>query len=148
MQAGKDYSEKEKQLEHIGCAVILQNDKGEILLGRRKNAYKAGYYGLPGGRVNGVEKAIEAARREILEETGVKVNNLEYIGAVKEWQNTHHFIHFIYHSSDWKGQVRLMEPNKCASWSWYNLNKLPKPILPGHLAGIKLLKNKKALVEI
>jgi 8-oxo-dGTP diphosphatase len=50
--------------------VICVRD-GEVLLVRRGTQPRLGEWSLPGGRIEYGEKAIEAAKRELLEETGV-----------------------------------------------------------------------------
>jgi ADP-ribose pyrophosphatase YjhB (NUDIX family) len=35
----------------IGTCAIITNSQNQVLLGKRKNSYKAGMYGLPGGRI-------------------------------------------------------------------------------------------------
>ncbi len=137
-----------KHQENIGCAVIVNNDQGKILLGKRKNAYKSGLYGLPGGRIEGKEKALMAAKRELWEETRLKAQSLKYVGVVKEWQDGYTFIHFIYLCTQWEGEIKLTEPEKCQSWTWFALNNLPKGILPGHLQGIEFLQNKQNISDI
>ncbi len=134
--------------ENIGCVVIVRNNKGQVLLGKRKNAYGSGLYGLPGGRINRDEKAVVASKRELFEETGLKAIELNYTGVVKEWQDSYNFIHFIYECSDWDGDVQLMEPEKCEGWEWFDLDKLPKDILLGHLQGLRLLENDERIMDI
>jgi len=58
-----------------GCPIIIQNSKGEILLGKRekKHILFPDYWGLPGGMVEYGEHLTEAAKREIREELGVKI---------------------------------------------------------------------------
>jgi 8-oxo-dGTP diphosphatase len=130
---------KRNHQENIGCAVIVKNNQGQVLLGKRKNAYRSSLYGFPGGRIDKDEKALAASKRELLEETGLKANNLKYVGVVKEWQDSYNFIHFIYLCTEWKGDLKLMEPDKCEDWEWFSLDSLPQDILPGHLQGIRLL---------
>lgn len=134
--------------ENIGCAIIVKNQQGNILLGKRKNAYRSGMHGVPGGRIDRDEKALDAAKRELFEETTLKAKSLDYIGVVKEWQESYTFIHFIYLCTDWDGDVQLAEPDKCESWEWFDLNELPKGILPGHMQGIELLKNGHGMSDV
>ncbi len=128
----------------IGTAIIIINQNQQILLGKRLNSFKAGSYGLPGGRIELGEKLLNCAKRELREETGLESKSLKYLAVIEEWQKekNHNFVHFIYVCSDWSGKLQLLEPNKCESWKWFDLNKLPKNILQGHLAGIEILKNK------
>ncbi len=129
----------EEQLEHIGvCVIVLDPQTNKILLGERVNAYKAGYFGLPGGRIEMKETAQDAAVREVVEETGLQVDNLDYIGVVREFQDTYNFIHFGMATSSYKGVVTNPESHKCKGWEWYSLDTLPEKILPGHRAIIDM----------
>lgn len=132
----------ESTLEHIGCCVILQNDQSQILLGKRKNSYKSGYFGIPGGRVEKQETLADCATRELMEEVGIKPVSLEYLGVVKEWQDDHNFIHFVFVCTKWDGEIKLMEPDKSEAWEWYDIDNLPGKIIPGHEQGIDLLINR------
>lgn len=127
--------------EHLGCTVIVLSDK-KVLLGKRVNSYKSGHFGCPGGRLELTEPLIECAKRELLEETGIKATKIEYVGAVRELQDGYNFIHFTFVCSKWIGNIRAMEPNKCESWDFYSVETLPEPILPAHLVGIDLTKNR------
>jgi len=64
-------------------AVIFRKTKGdhELLLIKRKNDPFKGKWALPGGFVDEGEDLIVAAQRELLEETGLKVTQLEQLGA-------------------------------------------------------------------
>ncbi len=52
-----------------------------VLLIERGNEPYKGYWAFPGGFLNIDEDAPEGARRELLEETGLKVSNIEQLGA-------------------------------------------------------------------
>lgn len=64
---------------HVSLKAILKNDKGEVLiLGGDPNYTFAGYYDLPGGRIDVSEfntPLLDILRREIKEE--VRLDNLE-----------------------------------------------------------------------
>lgn len=53
--------------------VIIENQKGEILLVRRAVAPKKGFWDLPGGFININEDLEQSVKREIKEELGVEV---------------------------------------------------------------------------
>jgi len=97
-------------------------------------------YGLPGGRLEEKEQLVVCASREVEEETSIKTRSLEYIGVIKEAQEKGDFVHFVFSCSNYDGIPVLTEPNKCEGWNWYSLDKLPENILPGHRAGIEILK--------
>jgi len=133
--------------QHIGTCALLLNSQGLVLLGKRKNSYKSGYYGLPGGRVEVGESLESAIKREILEETGVEVDHCKYVGVVRETQDGYDFIHFVYVVKNVGYQPKLMEPEKCEGWNWVEIDNLGK-ILPGHKAAVEMYLNNKTIVDL
>ena len=59
-------------------AVLLFNEKGELLLTRRAVEPHVGKLDLPGGFIDPMETAEQAAVREIQEELGIHVHSLRY----------------------------------------------------------------------
>ncbi|MFX3625156.1 MAG: NUDIX hydrolase [Ectobacillus sp.] len=59
----------------VGSVVIIVDEKDRILLQQRKEPY--GKWGLPGGLMELGESPEDTARREVLEETGICVNELK-----------------------------------------------------------------------
>lgn len=78
-------------------AVILELPSGEIILTKRKNEPKAGFYDLPGGFVDLGESAEDAAIRELQEELGIQVNNLRFIAS---FPNEYIFRGITYYTTD------------------------------------------------
>ncbi|OJU36274.1 MAG: DNA mismatch repair protein MutT [Bacteroidales bacterium 45-6] len=60
-------------------AVIIKNEKNEILVATRAHEPAKGTFDLPGGFIDMDETAEEAAAREILEETGLSVIETKYL---------------------------------------------------------------------
>lgn len=137
-----------KNSQPIGVCALLLNNKGQVLLGKRKNSYKAGYYGLPGGRIELNEHIIAAIKREVEEETSLQINNFEYLGVVRENQGDYDFIHFVYVARNVKQQPRLCEPEKCEGWEWFNLDRIDSLVLPGHRAAIKIFNESAPIADI
>ncbi len=54
----------------LGASAAIFRD-GAVLLGERGKGALAGYWSLPGGHVEPGERAADAARREVAEETGI-----------------------------------------------------------------------------
>jgi 8-oxo-dGTP diphosphatase len=58
----------------LGVAVLVTDEHGRLLLGRRGQEPNYGTWVIPGGGVEGGESWCAAARRELLEETGLLVH--------------------------------------------------------------------------
>lgn len=58
-------------------AVVIHED--QVLLVRRRNEPDAGLWGFPGGHVDAGETALDAAARELREETGVAAKPERYL---------------------------------------------------------------------
>lgn len=131
----------------IRACVLILNSQGQVLLGKRKNSYKAGYYGLPGGRIDVNEPIATAIQREVKEETGLVLTDFEYVGVVRENQGDYDFIHFIYVVKNVAQEPQLMEPDKCEGWEWLD-EFSGNNILPGHKAALDLYTQKLTIADL
>ncbi len=61
----------------VGCGLLLENEKGELLLQRRSDN---GEWCIPGGALEPYETYVEAVKREVREEVGINVLNPELFG--------------------------------------------------------------------
>lgn len=112
----------------VGVGVLILKD-GKVLLGKRKNSHGDGEYAAPGGHLEYREGFEECARREIAEECGVEVDNIQFqiLTNIDTWKPKH-YVH-IGLTADWvSGEPQVLEPDKCESWDWYTLDNLPGPI--------------------
>lgn len=66
----------------VDCVVF--DDRDRLLLIRRRNPPFAGRFALPGGFVDYGETTEAAARRELLEETGLTAKDLRLIGVYSD----------------------------------------------------------------
>lgn len=69
-------------------SAILENEKGQILLARRKYPPKKGYWNLPGGFIDIGENAENATLRELKEELDLTLTSLHYIVS---WPGSYHY---------------------------------------------------------
>ncbi len=99
--------------------------RGDQLLLVRKGEWATGRYGLVAGFVEFGESLEEAMAREALEETGLIITNIRYLGS-QSWPFPSQLMcGFV---ADYaSGEIELRDQELCAA-DWYTLNQLP--ILP------------------
>ncbi len=102
--------------------VIVYRDDGRILLVRGR--FSRQKWALPGGGVNRNESYEQAAVRETLEEIGLKIHNLRYLGKANSHESYAKFsvrVFAAYASNcDIKCNFEIMEAR------WLNMNYLPE----------------------
>jgi len=126
----------------VGSVVLVIDKKnGKLLLGERINCFASGTYGIPGGRVHTGEKLLEAAKRELREETSLEALNIKFVGVVRDIYSAHTFIHFVFVCTSYKGEIKTMEEDKCLGWKWFSFNKLPMNTFPAHKKALDIYLN-------
>lgn len=133
---------QDSQPQPIGTCLVVVNSNNQVLLGKRKNSYKAGFWGLPGGRIELGESIYLAASRELTEETGLEAGELFQLAVIRDHQTDYDFIHFAYGCNDFTGLVELREPDKCEQWLWFDWDDLPEKILRGHRIALEIYRDR------
>lgn len=113
----------------VGLGVIVIKD-GKVLLGKRKNAHGEGTWCFPGGHLEFGESWEACARREVAEEAGINIKDLKFLTATNDIfeQEEKHYITIIMISQYDSGEVKIMEPEKCEGWEWFDWEALPSPL--------------------
>lgn len=122
----------EQQKPLVGVALIVMKlAEKEVLLGKRKGAHGAGTWNFPGGKLE-YETIKERAIIELAEETGLSDKNVRLIDE-QTWRVTEDFfregLHYITHylrGEHVSGIPRVIEPDKCGEWKWYQWQNLPR----------------------
>lgn len=111
--------------------ILIEDGKGELLVTlRHKNRPEGGVYGLVGGGIEKSETKLEAAVREVFEETKLIVNpsQLEFLKTYdKEWQSTGFDIKFDLFRLRLNVQPKIfIKPDEATSYLWESPKKLYK----------------------
>ena len=122
-----------RPLLQCGASVILENDRGEILLERRSDD---GTWCYPGGSVELFESTEDAARRELLEETGLTAGALALFGVFSGEACRHVYpngdevsnVDIVYLCRAWTG-VPTAQAGEVAELRFFPVDALPKPLL-------------------
>lgn len=133
------------KVARAGIGIILLKD-GKVLLGKRNDdpekasteLHTEGMWTCPGGKLDFGEKLGKAAKREVLEETGIKINKLKLVSVTDEIVPDAHFVTLGFFSEEFEGEPKLMEPEEIVKWKWFPINELPEPI---NSASFKLINN-------
>ena len=103
--------------------VIVQNNNGQVLV--IKNYFSRQQWALPGGGIKRGESFEQAARREVLEELGVEIGHLRYVGRVKTYEAYRPFMVRVY-----SGVIEKEAEPRCnfeiMDWRWMRSEDLPK----------------------
>ena len=108
--------------------VLTASSPREVLLIQRKKEPFAKTWALPGGFVNEGETLEQAARRELMEETGVELQDIEQLLANADpgrdprgWTVTVAFLAIVN-----KQDVKPQAGDDAKVVKWFKTNKLPK----------------------
>ena len=122
-----------KTFQMCGTSVIIYKDK-KVLLQQRKDNKCWGYHG---GRVELGEIVEEAAKRELLEETGLVALSLDLFG-VFSGPELHHIypdgnevdiIDIVFLCNDFTGTIKRQK-SEVLDLQWFDIDKIPENISP------------------
>lgn len=128
----------------VGVGAMIFKD-GKVLVGKRMNSGHANdEYCFPGGHLEYMESLEDCAKRETLEEAGIKIKNLRFNFVANQLQYLpKHFVNISF-IADWEsGEAKVMEPDKFESWDWYDIESIPEPLYVMSKFGIESYKNGK-----
>ncbi len=127
MQKGIDYT-------GITVSFALHDGAGNYVMHRRSQNCRdeQGVWDFGGGSLKFDESLEECLQREVMEEYGASVSEVEFMGH-KEMFREHagaktHWIRFAYRARVDRDQVKNNEPEKLEEVGWYTLDSLPEPL--------------------
>jgi len=116
----------EQNKPKVGIGVMIFKE-GKVLIGKRKGSHGEGEYAFPGGHLEYMESFADCARREVAEECGIKIKNIhfQFLANLIDYAPKH-YAH-IGLRADWEaGEPKVLEPERCESWDWHEIDKLPQ----------------------
>ena len=127
----------------LGCGLAILRE-GKLLLYRRLRAPEAGSWNIVGGKVDHMERAIDSARREAEEESGLRIGSVDFLCISEQIieDERQHWLSLIYVTEDFAGEARVMEPEKLPEFGWFALDDLPSPLSRFAAHAVKALRER------
>ena len=110
----------------VGVACFVWRD-GKFLMGQRKGSHGDSTWSVPGGHLEPGESWEECARREIREETGMEITNIQFFCITNDLfsKDGKHYVS-IWMKADWDSkEPQILEPTKFIEQTWTNFHNLP-----------------------
>ena len=125
---------------------MIYNDNNEVVVQDRTRTFKG--IGFPGGHIEEGESIVDSTIREVFEETGLIVSNLELAG-IKNWYEENkkqRYMIFMYKSNSFKGDLVSSEEGEV---KWISIDSLLSENLAfGDFDEMLKLFNKKEITEL
>lgn len=104
---------------HCAVAVVVTHAH-KVLFGRRRAGAGDFTWQLPGGWLEPGESPQQAARREVLEETGLLLREMYFVGTTSNVFSAHKHSISLYFEAECVDSESLIvaEQEKCYDWEW------------------------------
>jgi 8-oxo-dGTP diphosphatase len=129
----------------VGVGVLVQDPKDatKVICGIRKGSHGAGSLALPGGHLELYESWEECAKREVLEECGLELDDssLQFAHVTNDPMKPEgkHYITIFMKSkcvpTSPPQEPKTLEPDKCEGWDSYSWEELTASREQGKLFG-------------
>ncbi len=121
---------KERFRVMVAAHLLLKNENKVLLSLRQNTGHRDGEYGLVAGHVEEGESIQDCMIREAKEEADI-VLSTEDIHFFHIFDRTwKEYVNFCFVAEKWEGEIKNMEPGKCADLSWFNMDQLPENTIP------------------
>ena len=118
-----------KQGPVIGVGVLLWHGE-KLLLGERIDKDGTVCWQFPGGHLENNETVTACAQRELKEETGLQIAAMRHLGFTDQLFDIdqYKYITLLVSGEYVSGEAKVLEPEKCKSWQWFDYRQLPSPL--------------------
>lgn len=99
---------------------VVVTHRQRVLFGKRPAKSIGFEWQLPGGSIEAGESPPQAARREVLEETGLSLLDLDFVGLTSNVFSAQNHTISLYFEAECvdPGPLTVAEAGKCIAWEW------------------------------
>jgi 8-oxo-dGTP diphosphatase len=128
---------------NVAVGVLIQNDGAFLLTSRPDGKPYAGYWEFPGGKLEAGETVEQALMRELHEELGIVVSQIElWREELVDYPHALVRLHFC-KVLQWSGDLQMLEGQRFA---WQQLPVTVAPVLPGTIPVLEWLAQERQFV--
>jgi len=111
----------------VGVALLIRKDD-QVLLMKRKRSHGAGSWSPPGGYLEYGERPEDCAIREAMEETGVEVSDVRFLGITNDiFPEGKHHITLWFEAKHVAGEARVAAEDEALEVGWFSMANFPEP---------------------
>ena len=107
-----------------GCSIIVTDFEDRVLLLR--HSYGPKVWALPGGGMDRGEAPIDCARREVAEEVGIALAQLEPLGTLEEHLSGSPHVAHLFHGTS--GDAPVPDMREIVEAKFFPVHSLPEPL--------------------
>jgi NAD+ diphosphatase len=115
------------------CIIVAIHNGSQILLAQGPRQAGAGYYSTLAGFVESAESLEQAVHREVMEEVGVRVTELEYFDS-QPWPFPHSLM--VGYIAQYNGGDIKVDGKEIIDAQWFDIDDLPKTPPKVSIAGL------------
>lgn len=121
----------------VGAVVIIADNNNKVLLQERTHPHKV--WGLPGGLMELAESTVETAKREVFEETGLSVEELELLNIYSGQEfytvaangDPFYSVTAAYYTKQYSGQIQVNK-DEGFTLAFFSKDNLPEKMVGSH----------------
>ena len=126
----------QRLVTEVAVGILIRSNGDFLMTTRPTGKAYAGYWEFPGGKLEANETVVEALRRELIEEIGVKIEDTcVWRASVIDYPHALVRLNFC-KVSVWTGQLQMHESQQ---FSWQSLPVQVSPVLAGTLPVLQWL---------
>jgi 8-oxo-dGTP diphosphatase len=125
----------------VAVGVLIDAQGSFLLTSRPEGKVYAGYWEFPGGKLETGESVAQALRRELHEELGIEIGDVQpWKIELIDYPHARVRLHFC-KVFDWRGEFQMREQQ---SMAWQQLPVEVAPVLPGTLPVLEWFAQERA----